>query len=118
MRTPPQLSRLKPFSHKAINRPCIHKLIYTFGDIRHLCITFSDVYDFHAQLLGQGSPLLTGNWQIDGHTRISSNVQQRLLDQIRNEPRIRTMSNHRSGAVAKLITQGQSGFTQCIIGTL
>ena len=115
MASPAKFRRLAAFTGKAINGPGIDEFTTALGNcFSNLCIAFSDMDHLHAKLMRQRRPIRAGFRHGHGMTRIMRDVQQRLLHEMRNKPRIGAMGHDRRGP--RPILERKRAFPQRVIG--
>ncbi|OIR04280.1 hypothetical protein GALL_134800 [mine drainage metagenome] len=109
MRAPAQFRRRRALLAETLDRPGVHKLVDLLGLVGDLCVALAAVDDLHPQRLGEqvelpvldqladllglfGLQLLLGD-------RGQSDVDQALLGEMRDQTGIRTVFDHRRGAL-------------------
>ena len=118
MGAPAQLRRLLAFGHEAIDRPGVDELVGLLGNAGHLRVALGHMHDLHADAAGQLGPLLARGGFGRLQLRIAGQLQQRLLDEVRDQARVGAMRHHRSGATRIRGTQGQRFLAQGVVGAL
>jgi hypothetical protein len=113
VRTPTEFGRLQALVHEGLARPGIDELARRFAPGADLRIALGNVDDAHVELLCEYSPVFTRRGRSDRPAGIGSEVEQRLLDEVRDEPRVRAMSDHGSGGVGP--AQCQRSLAQGIV---
>src|SRR4051812_48193622 len=97
MCAPAEFRGLTSFADESIHRPGIHEFAGTLWHVRDLRVTFGNMHDLDAELVGESSPILTSARIASVNSRVRSNVQHRLLDQVRHQTRIGAMREDSGG---------------------
>src|SRR6476659_8162276 len=110
MRAPAELARLRTFTDESVHRPRIHEFETTLPRLSHLRVTFSAMDRFDPELHGELRPRVAGLRRFSFPLRVACDVEERLLDPVRNETGVRTMGgNDRWAAVRIFVAQSPHG---------
>src|SRR5882762_8370444 len=97
MRAPPEFGGLSPFADEAVDRPGIDELVRNLRHIRDLSVALGDVNDLDAESLRKLGPGLAAARHSRVDARILGDVEQGLLDQVRDQARIGSVREHGRG---------------------
>src|SRR6267142_274528 len=115
VRAPAHLTRLAALADESIDRPGVDELAGLLGDGSHLVVAFGDVHHLDTELSGKLAPLRPRLRVPRVHTGIGRNVEYRLLGEVRDEPRIRTMSDHGGRGASVPRTQRQRFLAERVV---
>src|SRR6185312_7538930 len=86
--SPAHLAGLRPLAHETVDGPGVDELAGLLGSARNLGIALGDVNDFDAELTRELAPLDPGGGLTGIHLGVGGNIEQRLLHEVRHEPRV------------------------------
>jgi hypothetical protein len=97
VRAPAEFRRLAAFTGKALDRPGIDELTGALGQVRHLRVALGDVNHPDAEPPRQRCPPGTVAWLTSLRHRQQrvGQVEQGLLDEVRDEARVHAVGQHR-----------------------
>jgi hypothetical protein len=98
VRAPTELGRLRALAHEAVHRPGVDELAELLRLTPDLRVALGDVDHLHAELLRQPPPLLAGRGLGGVQSEIAGQVEQGLLDEMRNQARVGAVRKHRRRA--------------------
>ena len=116
MRSPPHLSRLRALAHEAVDRPGVHELAGLLGDVGELGIALGDVHHLDAQPPRQLAPFGARGGCGGLDPGIGGDVNQRLLHEVRHQPRVGAVGEHRGGRARVARAQRERLLAQNVIG--
>src|SRR5689334_14690922 len=91
VRPPPEFGGLRAFADKSVDRPGVDEFARLLGNWRDLRVSFSDVNNFDTEPLGEARPVAATGWRPAADIRVSRKIDQRLLDEMRDEARVGAM---------------------------
>src|SRR4051812_16850064 len=103
VRSPAELAWLRAFADETVHRPRIHELeaaLARFGDLR---VALRAMNCLDAQIHGELRPSTAGLWGLDVAFRVPRDVEQRLLDPVRNETRVRPVCRQDSRSAVRIV---------------
>src|SRR5216683_3199675 len=112
---PAELGRLRALADEAFDRPGIDELARPLGDVGDLGVALGDVDDLDAERLGERAPAGTRSGLGNRPSGITGEVEQRLLDEMRDEARIGAMRQH-GGRRRAWLAQLERPLAQGIVG--
>src|SRR3989344_994428 len=96
MGTPSHFRRLGAFSGKPVDRPGVDEFAYLLRYGRLLRIALGDMNDLDTEVMRKLCPRLLRRRNVYRETRIGGDIQERLLDEVGNETRVRSVCEYRS----------------------
>ena len=120
MGAPAELRRLRALADKAVDRPGVDELARLLRRHRHLGIALGDVDGLDAEALGETRPLAAAAGNAGAESRVAGEVEageveERLLDEMRDETRIGAVRQDRGRALRKAAAQGERALAQRIV---
>ena len=115
VRSPAELGRLASLAHEAVDRPGVHELARHLRAVRHLRVALRDVDDLDPERLRERCPLLALLRVARFVAGVLGDVQQRLLHEVRHEPRVRAVRDDRGRPVAPGLAQLEHLLAQRIV---
>src|SRR6516164_1058289 len=91
VRPPPEFGGLRAFADKPVDRPGVDEFAWLLGNWRDLRVSFSDVNNFDTEPFVEARPVDATGWRHAADTRVSGKIDQRLLDEMRDEARVGAM---------------------------
>ena len=118
MRPPAKLGRLRTLAEKPVDRPGVDELADRLGDRGDLGVALGDVDDLDPKPLGEAGP--AGAVAGDRRRGIVEprQVDERLLDEMRHEPGVGAVRQHRGRPAGIARAQCQRAFAQRVIRAL
>ena len=116
VRAPAHFTRLAAFTNEAIDRPGVDELAKLLRSVRHLRVAFGDVHNLHAQAPRELAPLGARAGRAGVDLRVGGDVEQRLLEEMRYQPGIGAVGEHRGGRTRVPGPQRQRLIAQRIVG--
>src|SRR6185437_7352838 len=116
VRSPAHLAGLRALAHEPVDGPGVDELAGLLGHARDLGVALRDVNDLDAQLARELAPFAAGSGLAGVHLRVGGDIEQRLLDEMRYEPRVGAVREHRGRRPRIARTQSQRFLPQSIVG--
>src|SRR5215469_8072688 len=91
MCSPAELGRLRAFADEAVDRPGVDEFARVFRDRRDLRIALRDMDHLDAEPLCEARPTVARNRNARTKAGILGQIDQRLLDEMRDQSRIGSM---------------------------
>ena len=98
VRAPAQLGRLRAFADEAVDRPGVDELAGLLRDRRDLRVALGDMDRLDAEPLGEARPAGAVGRRLDRRVGVAGEVEQRLLDEMRDEAGIGAVRDDRGRA--------------------
>ena len=95
MRAPSELGRLAAFADEAVDRPGIDELARASADAAHLRVALGDMDDLYIETTRESGPLRVVGRHDGVDASIAGDVEQRLLDEVRNDAGVGAVGDHR-----------------------
>ena len=117
---PSEFRRLAALAHEALDRPGVDEFPRLLARMRHLRVAFRDMNHFDTEFLGKRGPGSAGIRHFSAATKAFADIEQRMLHEMRYQPRIGAVREYGRGAVPGRIfpVQRQRRLAQRVIGTL
>ncbi len=116
VRAPAHLTRLRALADEALDRPGVDEFARLLRLGRDLRVALGDVDDLHAEAAGQLAPFGARAGLAGLHLGVGGDVQQRLLHEVRHQPRVGAVREHRGGSARIPGPQRQRLLAQRVIG--
>ncbi len=112
---PAHLTGLTALAHEAIDRPRIDELADFLRLVRTLRVAFGDMDDLHAHTSSQIPPISSGRRISGVDADVRRDVQERLLDEVRDKAGIRAMCEHGRWGTCIACPQRQRFLAHCVV---
>ena len=118
VRAPAELGRLAALADEAVDRPGVDELVRLLAQLRELGIALGDVHRADAEIAHQPRPVGLRLRRLVPETRIAGHVEERLLEELRDEAGIGALGDHGGRAAAELALHRERALAQRVVGAL
>src|SRR5262249_38627658 len=116
VRAPAQLGRLQRFAHESAARPGVDELVPLLAGAAHLAVALGDLHDLYPEVTGESRPTRLGGGNAAAVTGVLGDVEQRLLDEVRDQPRVGPVHQHDGGAARVFRAHGERRLAERVVG--